>query len=418
VLLLWRVEVSLVLRVGTAVTLNIGSNRTRGVARSATTSRGRYENARRALGAPVLVSGAFVLAACTNSAGSVSVRGDAGTSTEAGKSAGIPGYVHTLARSRFVIGKITGETDEFGMHKIIGDDGVFATEIVSQGVTAIPDFEVPSPTGQYFPGGYVAQNAEVVSYLTGAGLPADQILSVTDDETGVSRWSGGDSGDIFDPKNVVVVTWFTVFHRGYEGVPIEDSTGWAILGSHGESLEEKVFWPAIGQDVVTELEAFQAVLSDPNTQAAFLARLPSGLSGGHLAIHHTLLEWQGPFEAHPCYRGVLGGTSLCFDLSGNLLQLADETNGNVTPDASATGSAATPDASALVCPESSSRVPSGACTGAGSCVVEVQVTCGDATSGYIPESPPVYQCNCPSGTWQCTQVPGGGFGVISCGSAP
>jgi hypothetical protein len=228
VLLLWRVEVSLVLRVGTAVTLNIGSNRTRGVARSATTSRGRYENARRALGAPVLVSGAFVLAACTNSAGSVSVRGDAGTSTEAGKSAGIPGYVHTLARSRFVIGKITGETDEFGMHKIIGDDGVFATEIVSQGVTAIPDFEVPSPTGQYFPGGYVAQNAEVVSYLTGAGLPADQILSVTDDETGVSRWSGGDSGDIFDPKNVVVVTWFTVFHRGYEGVPIEDSTAWAI----------------------------------------------------------------------------------------------------------------------------------------------------------------------------------------------
>ena len=265
---------------------------------------------RRLLRFAVAIGCLFGPAACT---GSTESAFDGGSAIDSG----IQGYVHTLARSRFAIGEILRETDEFGMHKVTGENGVFATETVSRAATAIPnDFPLNVDGGGTFPGGYPAQNDAVVSYLTGAGLPAEQVLSVTDNETGISRLEMVDQP--------IVVAWFSILHRGYRGVPIEESMASVILGSEGQSREEQVYWPALGQEVVTELRAFQGTLADERKHAAFLAILPSQLEDGHLSIHHTAWDWKGPFEAHACFRGRLGSTSVCFDPSGHLVRLADE----------------------------------------------------------------------------------------------
>jgi len=247
-----------------------------------------------------------------------------GGASGASAASGIVGYVHTLAKSRFPIGTIESETDEFGMHKITGTNGVFATEIASQAATAIPDFAVPILGGKYYPGGYAAQNPVVVAYLTDAGLPADQILQVTNNETGVVPFPSGSAAPSGDAGDQSVAAWFTILQRGYDGIPIEDSTAYAILGADGASLEEQVFWPAMGDDVVAEIRKFRVVLANQGARAKFLARLPDDLLDGQLRVHHTSWDWKGQFEAHACYGGTLGGESLCFDLTGQLVQLGDE----------------------------------------------------------------------------------------------
>ncbi len=320
--------------------------------------------------------------------------GCGGPSTSgAASAAGIPGYVHTLAKSRFQLGTVVSTEVEGGVRRVVGTDGVFATQLVSQAATAIPSDTVQMSPDFGFPGGADAQNAAVVAYFTGAGLPADQVSGVSADETGYSTMTGG----ISDP---LALGWFSTLQRTYEGTPIEDSTACATLGSDGASLEEQVFWPAIGADVVEQVQAFEAILNDPDRQAAFLATLPGGLQGGSLVIHHTGWMWQGTFVAVACYRATLGGTTVYFDATGHAVELPDE----VSEDGAET---------LVECPSGSPTVPpSGACVGAGTCTFELTASCGPGIA-YRPVTPPVYDCSCSSGTWSC-QVVGGGLGLIAC----
>jgi hypothetical protein len=152
-----------------------------------------------------------------------------GGGTDAGRAeeATIPGYDHLFARSRFKLGDLIDERDELGMHKIQGSKGTFATVVASRAAVALPADPVPNPVApDIFPGDAAAQNAAVLAYFTEAGLQADQVVSVTADETGVSPMD--------DFPHPLVIAWFSTLNRGFEGTPIEDSMAWAILGAAGD----------------------------------------------------------------------------------------------------------------------------------------------------------------------------------------
>jgi hypothetical protein len=57
----------------------------------------------------------------------------------------LPGYVHTLARSRVHIGAIVGTKSVDGMQETVGSEGVFAIEEPSEEVFASLDATAPAP---------------------------------------------------------------------------------------------------------------------------------------------------------------------------------------------------------------------------------------------------------------------------------
>ncbi len=72
------------------------------------------------------------------------------------------------------------------------------------------------------------------------------------------------------------------------------------------------------------------------------------------------------------------------------------------------------DASIFVCPSPTGHVtqlPSGTCSGTGSCSVIWDVSCGPGVK-YIG-TPNTYNCQCTAGAWNCT-ITGGSFSLIPC----
>ncbi|HEY8925580.1 MAG TPA: hypothetical protein VIU64_14435 [Polyangia bacterium] len=60
--------------------------------------------------------------------------------------ASLPGYIHVFGRSRFDLGGLVREVDEFGMHKVIGTDGTFATQLVSKAAVGVHNVPFPDPS--------------------------------------------------------------------------------------------------------------------------------------------------------------------------------------------------------------------------------------------------------------------------------
>jgi len=73
----------------------------------------------------------------------------------------------------------------------------------------------------------------------------------------------------------------------------------------------------------------------------------------------------------------------------------------------------------IVCPVSDSgrfeETPTGACTGAGSCAIELDNSCRPGLAA-VPATPPVFECRCVANQWECV-VMSGGLGLITCGDA-
>lgn len=172
----------------------------------------------------------------------------------------------------------------------------------------------------------LAKARDVDEQLVSAGLPADQISSVTSKLVVAARVPVDADAGVKDGllENAVNKGWFSILDRSYVGVPIVDSFAWAILDSTGTAVEEQVYWPEIGADVATLLRKFQTLLGDPRSEANFIASLPSDVGSGKLVIHHTSWDWQGTFDAQPCYRATFGASTLCYDISGSPIQLPDE----------------------------------------------------------------------------------------------
>jgi len=223
----------------------------------------------------------------------------------------LPAYVHTYEHSRFYIGNMISERDEFGMHKTIGDVGTFAVELVSKAAVGTRDDPFPDPVTGVYPGDADAQNAAVRSYFVSAGLPEDQVLSIS--ANGTEAMEGG----------ITVAGWYSYLHRGYGGVPIDNSMATAAFDASKRGASEQVYWPEIPVDVLEQVRAFQDMLADPVQKADYIQKLPASARTAELVIRHTSWFWQGTFEARACCRGA-SSIGLCFDMSGHPIQLVDE----------------------------------------------------------------------------------------------
>lgn len=327
--------------------------------------------------------------------------------------ADLPGYTHTLAHSRFDLGSLVGEIDESGMHKVIGTDGTFATELASGAVVAThDDVPFPDPRTGVYPGDADAQNAAVRSYFVTAGLPEDQIASISADGTGLVQGENVLSG------------WYSLLHRGWQGVPIVDSMADAAFDAEGRSAFEQVYWPPIPGAVLAQASALQKMLADPVQSAAYLMKLPASSRDGIAVIRHTSWYWQGPFQAQACCRGSTPA-SPCFDREGQLVQLPGDdgraADGGAIdgPDGNEAGGTDAGGEAQVVCPISESGtfvdLPSGTCSGVGSCAIELDNTCRPGLA-FVPSVPSVFDCQCASGQWQC-HVVSGGLGLRPCGDA-
>ncbi len=287
------------------------------------------------------------------------------------------------------------------MHKHVGTEGTFATWLVTGAANGVRDVPIPDPVIGVYPGGADAQNAVVKSYFVTAGLPEKQIASISAD------------GTVYLHGPYVLEGSYTLLHRGWEGVPIDDSIASAFLDAKGRSASEQVYWPEIPGEILAQARAFQKLLADPAQKAAYVAKLPASSRVANLVIHHTSWFWQGSFQAQACCRGA-NTVDPCFDISGHLVRLPGD-------DGSSDGGVVDADAgSEIVCPISDSgrfsELPSGTCEGVGSCAIELQSVCrfpGD----FVPVYPPVFDCQCVLNQWQCAVTGGGGMGLIPCGDA-
>jgi hypothetical protein len=311
----------------------------------------------------------------------------------------LSGYTHTFAHSRFDLGNLVAEKDEFGMHKLVGSDGTFATQLISGAVVGTHnDVPFPDPTTGVYPGDADTQNAAVKSYFLAAGLPESQIALISSDEA------------VYMHGQDVLVGSYSMLHRGWDGVLIDDSIAFAAFDAQGRSADEQVYWPEISSEVLAQAREFQKMLADPTQKAAYLQRLPASSRVANLVIRHTSWFWQGAFQAQACCRGA-NTVDPCFDISGHLVHLPGDDGWSTD------GGAADADAgSEIVCPISdsgrSSELPSGACVGVGSCAIELASVCrpGD----FVPAQPPVFDCQCVLNQWQCLLTSGGGMGLIPC----
>jgi hypothetical protein len=216
----------------------------------------------------------------------------------------LPGYVHRFDRSRFNAGDIVAEIDESGMHKFVGTNGTFATDLATKAVVGMADVPIPDPVFGVYPGTDSDQNAAVRAYFVSAGLPDGQVASVSAFGTGFVK---GDD---------VLEGWYSLLNRTYEGIPIVDSIATALFEADGRSGHEEVHWPEIPAQVLEQALAFQTMLADPARQADFIQKLPAGSRAGGLVIRHTSWFWDGAFRAEACWRGP-ASNDLCFDSLGH-----------------------------------------------------------------------------------------------------
>jgi hypothetical protein len=183
---------------------------------------------------------------------------------------------------------------------------------------AIPDTTVlEAEPWNALGGGPEAQANAVRSYFTQAGIPGAQILSISENEYGISSFSEG-------VEHPIVVSWFAYLHRGFGGVPIFDSMAWAMIGRDGRSLEEQVYWPEIDATTMRSLAEFKALLDDNDAAKEFFSMLPDGFTDGALGICHTSWQHKGPFVAVACYRINLEGLMVSVDSQGNPIDLGDQ----------------------------------------------------------------------------------------------
>jgi hypothetical protein len=318
----------------------------------------------------------------------------------------LPGYIHTFSHSRFDLGTLVTEKDEFGMHKLVGTDGTFATEIISAAAIGTHNnVPFPDPATGVYPGDSDMQNAAVKSYFVTAGLPGDQIASLSAD------------GAVYTNGQDVLEGSYSMLHRGWNGVPIVDSIAYAAFDAKGRAADEQVYWPEIPSDSLAQVQAFQKMLADPTQKAAYLEKLPASSRAANIVIRHTSWFWQGSFQAQACWCGTIP-VDPCFDISGHIVQIPGDDG------RSADGGTADADTDAdagpeIVCPISDSGVfadlPSGTCTGVGSCAIELDNSCRPGVA-FHSSLPPMFDCQCVLNQWQCA-VTSGGMGLLPCPDA-
>jgi len=238
-------------------------------------------------------------------------------------------YVHTLAVSGFRLGLGPKTVREGGWDKMVGNEGVFATDIRNGFVLAVPNADAPSLLAPALTSNASIHSERVLAYFRAAGTPDDEIggTHVTTTMRGTAPM-----GKVLMPAESTFVSYTTHLERVIAGIPVVESQAWASFNARNEVMSEGVYWPAISSSVIRGAIALRNTLSDPakHAQLRDLVRrsVPDlGDVEGKVVITHTPATYAEPMAAIPSYDVILPGEGSYvrhFDESGREVFLPNE----------------------------------------------------------------------------------------------
>ena len=205
----------------------------------------------------------------------------------------IPGYIHSLAVSKFRIGQSPAiEVDSPTFRRWRGSLGAFAVD-QSNGL-AMGVLDATSSTGPYVLDTPTHEQM-VQSYFISAGLPANQVGPVL-----TTYMVGGGGAMAATSSTGSQLTGLTsTVSRVVNGIRIMDSWAAARIKTTGDVDWESVFWPPIDGDLVAGALAFATSMADPVAHSAFMSALPGSVrSERGVVIDHTR---PGQHYAPVCY---------------------------------------------------------------------------------------------------------------------
>lgn len=237
-----------------------------------------------------------------------SASAQAADGTIASDEGGAFGYQHSIERSRFITGGSVDQRrliEEFGFSKVVGPNGVFATNLRNGLVIATQnaggDKSGAGPQQDYKKAEHMLdpnkQNTMVMDYFVAAGIPRDQVGGI---QALTSLSASGRAEDAASLR-LKVDGYCSVLERVVAGkFPVADSIAWASLDNQGKSISESVYWPAVPAKALADARLLAELTTGPR-RAEYLARLPAGLPAGTVVIHHSAATDEGPFEALAAY---------------------------------------------------------------------------------------------------------------------
>lgn len=121
------------------------------------------------------------------------------------------GYRHALSRSKFPI-QANRSVSEFGFNKTVGPSGTFAVSAANGSVLAVLNADAPELQAGPSLLSADEHNARVRDYFVGAGIPSNQIGSVS------ALPEIGGVGEISTlPQNFELLGYISVLNRSIEG---------------------------------------------------------------------------------------------------------------------------------------------------------------------------------------------------------
>ena len=218
----------------------------------------------------------------------------------------IPGYRHTVEKSRFFAGESVARTkvvEENGFTKYQGRNGVLAIDQKTGLALAVRSdgadkaSRVPASAGASTavldPDEH---NKRVVNYFVRAGLPRDQV-GVVHANTYLSASGPTSKAASIEPR---VDGYATIVSRKAGGFDVVDSVAWARIDGKGQVLGEWVYWPPIPAKVVDDARRLNETLNGAG-RSDFLSKIPSPQKTGKVVIRHASPFAGGGFEAFASY---------------------------------------------------------------------------------------------------------------------
>jgi hypothetical protein len=228
------------------------------------------------------------------------------------------GYTHPFARSRFHLGTASNPTIDGVYDKVIGTEGVFATNRKNGAVFAIPNHDSLSLSVAPLTTDAEAHHLAVKAYFLGAGLPAEQMgdMSIV---SSISQASdpNGQSPPKFEGYSSTI-------SRKLGGYVVAESLASARINANDEVVSESVYWPELPSSVVADAKALDAILAEPVGRKAYLSRLPDTASGGHVVIHHTSAVEDSDLVAVATYDVEVSKATRHFGVDGTEVRLPQE----------------------------------------------------------------------------------------------
>jgi hypothetical protein len=246
-----------------------------------------------------------------------------------------PGYRHGVGASRFRLGAGVHAVSEASWDKVVGSEGVFATDPYTGAVRANPNADAPAVQVPALTSNPDEHNKHVAAYFRAAGLPMDQVGGAH--VTTIMKVDG--PADKVGSQRPTFVAYTTILERTVDGIRVPDSFAWARFNARDEVVAEGVYWPAIPAAAIAQAKELRDQLVDPARGAAYRAQLhvpDASAKGGMVTIRHSGATTHGAFEAvagydvHVPYGDSMNGRgrTVHFDANGRARALPSETLGD------------------------------------------------------------------------------------------